>query len=441
MDTLDTLFLVFSALVLVGALAAAVIWFGPTLMEAQLNPRLARLKRTACAEVAVLSQHNTLRRYPLPADGQIVIGRGHTCDIVLDEVQISRNHVAIRCNGKHFMVQDLGSQNGIVVEGKRVERTEIAYNTQFRVGQTTLVLLKPNAPLPTFRAADANKHKAALPSQPHALPTPPDYVVDEASSTSRRAAMYRARKRSTGQAVAIKFLTHLQDSANGDYLRQQIAHQIQLGATIQHPHCVRVLDGNASFDPPYLVEELVTSGTLAARIKRGRLSQAEAVRVVGQVCDALDYLHRNGIVHGHLSLHSILFDGEGRARINDIGLPRLTGVKTTEQLIALFDDVAYLSPEHLRGDLGQVGPQSDQYALGAIAYELFTGRPPFVGAEASVREQHLKAKPQLPAALCAGLPKTITAAILTALEKHPARRHASLFEMAQAFGYLLGEKV
>ena len=437
---MELLILIFSILVLCGALAAAVIWVGPQLIEERLNPRLARLKRVACAEVAVLNQSHGLRRYPLPADGQILIGRGNTCDIVLDENQISRNHAAIRCNGKHFTVQDLGSQNGIVIEGKRVERSEISFGAQFMLGQTTLVLLKPDAPLPSFKAADAPaKNKSS--AQMRALPAPPDYVVDEASSTSRRAAAYRARKRSTGEAVTLKYLTHLHDSASGAYLRQQLDHQIRLGATIKHPHCVRVLDGNANFDPPYLVEELVTGGTLAARIKRGRLSHAEAVRVIGQVSDALDYLHRNGIVHGHLSLHSILFDGAGRARINDIGLPRLTGVKTTEQLIALFDDIAYLSPEHLRGDLSEVGPHSDQYALATIAYELFTGRPPFVGSEASVREQHLRAKPQAPMSLCSGLPKSINSAILKALEKHPARRHASLFEMAQACGYLLGEQV
>jgi pSer/pThr/pTyr-binding forkhead associated (FHA) protein len=440
---MELLILIFSLLVLLGALAAVVVWAGPKLMEERLNPHLARMRRGACAEVAVLGTSNA-RRYPLPADGQIVIGRGSTCDIVLDEVQISRNHAAIRCDGKHFTVQDLGSQNGIVIDGKRVDRGELAFGAQFMVGRTTLVLLKPDAPMPSLRASgNKTTSKPSDPSRtlPSALPAPPDYVVDEASSASRRAAAYRARKRSTGEAVTIKFLTHLHDSVSGAQLRQQLEHQIRLGATIQHPHCVRVLDGNANFDPPYLVEELVTGGTLAARVKRGRLSHAEAVRVIGQVCDALDYLHRNGIVHGHLSMHSILFDGEGKARINDIGLPRLTGVKTTEQLIALFDDMAYLSPEHLRGDLSEVGPHSDQYALATIAHELFTGRPPFVGSEASVREQHLRTKPRPPIALSASLPKSINSAILRALEKHPARRHASLFEMAQACGYLLGEQV
>jgi len=370
-----------------------------------------------------------------------VIGRGNACDIVLDEVQVSRNHAAIRCDGRRFTVQDLGSQNGIIVAGLRVERAELDFDAQFTIGQTTLVLLRPDAPIPSIMTTGAKAAPAQIGHTLHTLPTPPDYIIDEACGASRRAAVYRARKRSTGQAVSIKFLTHAADSAHDAWVRQQIEYQTRLGATVQHPHCVRVLDGNASCDPAYLVEELVTGGTLAARLKRGRLSQAEAVRVIGQVCDALEYLHRNGIVHGHLSLHSIVFDGAGCARLTDIGLPRLTGVKTTEQLIALFDDMAYLSPEHLRGDLRAVGPHSDQYSLATIAYELFTGRPPFVGGDAAVRDQHLRARPQAPAALCAGLPKSINTAILTALDKHPARRHASLFDMAQAFGYLIGESV
>lgn len=391
-------------------------------------------KSTGHDELMCVSGPRQGQRFPLRA-AQVRIGRGPDNTIKLDEMLVSRNHALITNIAGQYYLQDAGSANGIWMRGQRVMKSEMPPGEAFQIGANIFVLKTRGSP-PGFPAQAAPQQ--TLPSAPIHVKISSninDYEVGEHISTGGQATVHLARSRIDGSTVVVKFLTNLPANADGLYFRDKFLQQIHLGMDIRHPHCVQVLGGDANANPPYIIEEYLSGGTLRDRMRGSLIPMQEIIRITGELCDGLYYLHQKGIVHRDLSPENIMFDADGRARLIDFGLARLSGGQVKTQFGMIVGKSRYMSVEQARGDPNLICPQSDLYSLGVMAYEMATGRPPFDGDDLEILTQHIKHKPRALREISPQVPLLVERAVMTALEKDPRQRFPDARLMAKAFGY------
>jgi eukaryotic-like serine/threonine-protein kinase len=174
--------------------------------------------------------------------------------------------------------------------------------------------------------------------------------------------------------VAIKRLA-ANLAANEEY-KQRFLREARLAARLSHPNIVAVYDAGVEHGVPYIVMEYVEGETVSDLLRRrGRLEPAEAVAQALQACSGLETAHEAGLVHRDIKPQNLLIAPDGTLKIADFGIARsLDGTKLT-QAGTVLGTAAYLAPEQAAGE--QVTATADIYALGAVLYELLTGRPPY----------------------------------------------------------------
>jgi serine/threonine protein kinase len=216
---------------------------------------------------------------------------------------------------------------------------------------------------------------------------------------------------------------------------------VRIAALLDHPNVVRILhvgpaDGTLYYTMPYF-----PGGSLAERIGRKPLPSREAAELLLPVSQAVAYLHRQPtpVIHLDLKPHNILLDAEGKPHVADFGLARLLQAEEGKQhTLRPSGTPEYVAPEQCDG---WISPSCDVYGLGAILYEMLTGRPPFVGATwgettRQVREQ----EPVPPRALNASVDRGLEAICLKCLEKKPEHRYLAVAELADDLArFLTGE--
>lgn len=238
------------------------------------------------------------------------------------------------------------------------------------------------------------------------------YVLEAELGHGSMGTVYRA-VRDDGAVVALKVAAPAL-AADATY-RRRFEREGQIAASFSHPHIAEVIEAGEVDSRPFLASRLVDGPTLAQRIDGGGpLADAEVVRIVAQVAAALDALHERDLVHRDVKPANVLLERDGNAALADFGLARGAADTVLTQTGRVSGTVDYLAPEVIRGE--PATPLSDIYALGCLAYECLSGEPPF--AERSVAEAilaHLEAEP-------ARLASPLSAAVLLALAKDPARR-------------------
>ena len=247
-------------------------------------------------------------------------------------------------------------------------------------------------------------------------------------------AVYRARRVHLGDEVAIKIIRAGQAEPTA---RERFMRESRACARLRHPNIVSIFDFD--IDPsgdPFLVMELLSGPSLKEEIEsRGRLDLEDVQRIVPSICAALQLAHANGIVHRDLKPANIVAHqfahGERVYKIVDFGVANIRESTDATRLTAAHQFVGtlpYASPEQLTGSA--VDPRSDIYSLGAVIFEMLTGRVPFEADDAlSVVSQHLSVPAPQPSALRADLPAWIDVAISRALAKRPAERWRSASEL------------
>ena len=214
----------------------------------------------------------------------------------------------------------------------------------------------------------------------------------------------------------------------------------RLGA---HPHIVPVFDLGDEAGEPYIVSERMTSDVEMAIEVAGdqRLSLERAVEIARQVCLGLEFAHSRGIVHRDLKPGNVLLTEDGTAKIGDFGLAMATDRSRLTQEGMMVGTVAYMPPEQAIG--GEVTPQADLYSLGAMLYEMVSGRPPFLGDDSvAIISQHINTPPVSPTWHNAECPKPLEALILRLLAKDPSGRPGSASDVLTALeGVDLAEDV
>jgi TolB-like protein/cytochrome c-type biogenesis protein CcmH/NrfG len=214
--------------------------------------------------------------------------------------------------------------------------------------------------------------------------------------------------------------------------------EIRLVARLQHPHILPLFDSGEADGVLYFVMPFVEGESLRTRLDReGGLELDDAVRIVRQVADALDYAHARGVVHRDLKPENVLLT-EDYAHLADFGVAREpvgegTGPATLTSVGITVGTPAYMSPEQAAAERNLDG-RSDVYSLGCVCHEMLAGRPPFSGASAlAIIRQHILGAPLPLVGARAALPDAVTSAVARALAKDPADR----FPTAGAFAAAL----
>jgi serine/threonine protein kinase len=290
-------------------------------------------------------------------------------------------------------------------------------------------------------------------TEPAAWPNIAGYEILDVLGRGGMGVVYRARQERLGRVVALKVLLAGAHASELDLARFRA--EAEAVARLQHPNIVQIYEIGESDGCPYLALEHVAGGSLADRLHGTPLAARDAARLVETLAQAIHTAHQHGIVHRDLKPANILLRSKTTTddtdqtdnkkpgftssvlsvvefvpKITDFGLAkRLDGVTLSTQTGAILGTPDYMAPEQAAGQA--VGPVADVHALGAILYQLLTGRPPFVAATPLDTLLRLKLEePVPPSLLQPGLPRDLETICLKCLRKEPAQRYVSAAALA-----------
>jgi serine/threonine-protein kinase len=276
---------------------------------------------------------------------------------------------------------------------------------------------------------------------PHSadLPQVPGYRVEALLGHGGMGVVYRAWHLRLGRAVALKMLL-AGPCARPEEL-ERFQREAQAVAGLRHANIVQVYDVGDVDGRPYFTMELVEGGSLAEQIQ-GVPQPARQAALVAALAEAVQAAHESGIVHRDLKPGNILLTRDGTPKVTDFGLARrLEGNGGLTLSGVPLGTPSYMAPEQARGEKKGIGPATDVYALGAILYELLTGRPPFCADTAAATLQQVMAEePVPPARLNPKVPRDLETICLKCLHKEPQRRYPSARELAEDLRRFLNDE-
>lgn len=226
------------------------------------------------------------------------------------------------------------------------------------------------------------------------------YEVESLIASGGMADVHLARDRRLGRAVAVKSFRVGTDP-------RRFEAETRLLAALQHPNLMSVFDAGEHDGVPFIVLQHIAGPTLADRLREGPLAPDEVQRLALDVTSALDYVHRQRIVHRDVKPSNILFEPDGRAVLGDFGVAVLLDATRLTADAATIGTAAYLAPEQATG--GDVDAATDMYALGLVLIEAQTGEPVFAGSLPEVVAAKLGGDPPVPAGLPSPWPGLLTA--------------------------------
>ena len=240
--------------------------------------------------------------------------------------------------------------------------------------------------------------------------------------------VYRARDSRLGRIVAIKMLTEGY-SGNAEMLQRFYREASQTGA-LRHNNIVIVYDAGDQDGEPYIVMEYVEGEPLDRAIKRQRLQLEHALHVVEQICLALAYAHRNGVIHRDIKPANVIVRADGSVKLLDFGIARDetrldTSITSTGSLVGT---PPYMAPERFGG--GGIDSRSDIFSAGVLLYLLVTGRLPFDAEYPAVIDQIMRTIPPPPSQLVEDCPPALDAIVARALAKSRVERYSNADDMA-----------
>jgi serine/threonine protein kinase len=263
-----------------------------------------------------------------------------------------------------------------------------------------------------------------------AWPTLPGYEILEEIGRGGMGRVYKARQIKLNRLVAVKMILAGRYATPDEMAR--FRREAETVARLQHAHVIQIIDMGEHDGEAFVVFEYVEGGTLAQKLNGKPLPAAEAAKLVEILARAVGAAHRRGILHRDLKPGNILLTADGMPKITDFGLAKcLDAASQRTPSGAILGTAGYLAPEQADGQGRQVGPAADIYALGAILYELLTGRPPFRGpTPLETVLQAISKAPVPPAKVQPGIPRNLELICLKCLEKEPADRYATAEELA-----------
>jgi serine/threonine-protein kinase len=247
------------------------------------------------------------------------------------------------------------------------------------------------------------------------------YELRETIGYGGMSALHRGVDTRLGRDVMVKIFRA--DMARGPQFQLRFRQAAQNAVALNHSAIVAVYDtGEVHSDLGsllYVVMEYVDGHTLREIVKtQGPMSQQRVIEVMSDVCAALDFTHKQGIIHRDVKPANIMISSAGAVKVMGFGIARAGVIGTAH----------YLSPEQARGEA--VDTRSDVYSAGCVLFELLTGEPPFTGdTPVVVAYQHVGEDPRRPSELNPAISPALDAVVLKALTKNPANRYQSAAEM------------
>jgi serine/threonine-protein kinase len=270
----------------------------------------------------------------------------------------------------------------------------------------------------------------------HAAPLPQattdfgDYQLLAEIGRGGMGVVYKARQKTLDRLVAVKMIlaSHL---ASDDQVHRFYA-EARAAAKLQHPNIVGIHEIGHLHGQHYFVMEHVEGRSLADVLAAGPMDPEAAADCAAKIARAVHHLHQQGIVHRDLKPSNILIDARGEPHVTDFGLAKtLIGDSQLTHTGAIVGTPSYMAPEQAAGRGAEVGPHSDVYSLGALLYDMLTGRPPFREATPlDTLVQVLEAEPRLPSQINPRVPRDLEMICLRCIEKLAQNRYPSAAALA-----------
>jgi serine/threonine protein kinase len=280
----------------------------------------------------------------------------------------------------------------------------------------------------------------ARPALPAALALP-GYEVLDTLGRGGMAVVYKARQASLNRLVALKMILTGAHASPAELAR--FHSEAEAVASLQHPNIVQIYEVGEHDGCPFFSLEFMDGGSLDQRLAGTPQPPSAAARLVDTLAQAMHYAHQHGVVHRDLKPANILLTADGTPKISDFGLAKRQATHATErtQTGIILGTPSYMAPEQAGGESNSVGPRADVYALGAVLYELLTGRPPFRGTSPLETMRQVRFDEPVPLTrLQPAVPRDLEIICLKCLRKEPDRRYPTALALADDLRRFLGNE-
>ncbi|MBN1807948.1 MAG: protein kinase [Planctomycetes bacterium] len=337
--------------------------------------------------------------------GPSYVGRQKDCDIVLAGAKVSRRHARFLPVGRSYVVEDLGSSNGVFINGGRVERRILNDGDVVEIGD--------------FRIRYVGEMGEGLVGK-----VVGGYRVLRRIGTGGMGSVYLAEQSSMKRFVALKVLN--EELTEDERFVKDFMNEAKLAGRLNHPNIVRVYDFGKLENTYFMAMEYVDGKTLRDRLdQEGKLPPLEVVHIMQSVSEALAHAHGHGIVHQDIKPQNIMIAQNNEVKLADLGLARFAGEGPDDKgRKVIVGTPHYISPE--QGQRLPADARSDIYSLGATMFHLVTGRVPFDGANSlAIITKHIHQEPPSPKQFDVTLPDGLADLVLRCMQKKPQDRYAN----------------
>jgi eukaryotic-like serine/threonine-protein kinase len=391
------------------------------------------------AYLRVTSGPDAGRNFDLGEGLTLTIGRGEKSDTKLTDSSVSRLHCTVKWEDGKFLLSDLDSVGGTLVDGKKVKDHVLKHDQEFQIGGTRLKLH-------TTGIVDAATLVAA--QKPARELNPDDGVLTGKTikhfelgpvvARGRLGTIYKARDTRDGKDVAVKVL-HA-DFTKDDEEVQRFIRAMTTAVELKHPNLIALYAAGKQGESCWFAMEYVDGEPLTKLIEKfGTLKMLDwkfALTVGVHIAQALEVAHEKHVIHRNISPENILIRKKDNvAKLGDMMLAKaLEGIKAKQitKPGELVGDIAYMSPERTKSDV-EVDTRSDIYGLGATLYALLTGKPPFAGKTlVETIAQIRQSDPVPPKKFQLSIPDKFQDVVMMMLAKRPELRYQTPAQAARA---------
>ncbi len=343
-------------------------------------------------------------------NGTFTVGRLSSNDLQVFEEKASRVHARFIPADGGYVLEDLQSANGTLVNGRKIARCRLCHEDRIAIGGTTIQFLDQAAELEGKLIAGK-------------------YKVRRKIGAGGMGIVYRAKQISMEREIALKVLKP-ELTRNREYVKNFVR-EARLAGKLNHPAIITVYDFGQTGETYYIAMEFVEGHDVNELLKQGRkLPLQKALHIAARVAEGLAHAHSLGIVHRDIKPQNIMLEKDGGVKLADLGLAKIAAEDRPQRGSVIMGTPHYMAPEVAKREA--VDERADIYSLGATLFHMLCGRVPFEGDNSlAVITKHINQEPPSPKRVDVALPDELCALVQQMMAKAPRRRPASAAEVAE----------